>query len=348
MRLVSASLLLLLFTPFVIAKDTDAKHAKRGLDDVFSKSDKKAREKEIKKLAGDTLDTLAAEEARAYALELQRAAPKKLPKLEAVHEGALNYEYEVRTKKTRYTNFALIDLPSGVSADKPAPLVIGLHSALGTAWLELSGMRTCMRGDPDHPLRDCIIACPQALNRVGARLVARFAALPVGDGLVPADLAERDPARRDDRLLAPTVHERDAGQYLVRAPGQRGEHPEGLVARSRLAEDALAENDRGIRAEQGAARARRAGRTRLGEGEPAHVGCGELARDRRLVDVLAAVTECEAETLEYLAAAWRGRGQVQRRGAQRVRPGDRDARRAGWRPGRAARCRRRGRGRGAA
>lgn len=165
MRLLSTFLLLLLFTPFVLAKDTDAKHAKRGLDDVFSKSDEKAREKEINKLAGDTLDTLAAEEARAYALELQRAAPKKLPKLKEAHEGALNYEYEVRTKKTRYSNFALIDLPRGVSADKPSPLVIGLHSALGTAWLELSGMRTCMRGVADHPLRDCIIACPQALNR---------------------------------------------------------------------------------------------------------------------------------------------------------------------------------------
>ncbi|MBZ0137564.1 MAG: hypothetical protein K8I27_14455 [Planctomycetes bacterium] len=151
--------------PLLLAKDVDAKHARRALDDVFSKSDEKARDKEIDKLGGDTLDALAAEEVRSHALELQRAAPKKLPKLDEAHEGALNYEYEVRTKKTKYTNFALIDLPRGVSADRPMPLVIGLHSALGTAWMELAGIRTCMRSIAEHPLADCIIACPQALNR---------------------------------------------------------------------------------------------------------------------------------------------------------------------------------------
>jgi dienelactone hydrolase len=165
MRLLSACLILLILTPFAIAKDFDAKRAKRGLDDVFSKSDEKAREKEIRKLAGGTLDTSAAQDARAHALELQRAAPKKLPNLKEAHEGALNYEYEVRTKRARYSNFALLDLPRAITADTPAPLVIGLHSALGTAWLELAGMRACMRGVADHPLRDCIIACPQALNR---------------------------------------------------------------------------------------------------------------------------------------------------------------------------------------
>ena len=165
MRVLSACLLLLLIAPFVVAKDIDAKHAKRRLDDVFSKSDEKAREKQIDKLKGSTLDTQAAEEARAHALQLQRTPPKKLPKLDEAHQGALNYEYEVRTKKTKYTNFALIDVPRGISKDTPTPLVIGLHSTLGTAWLELSGMRTCMRGVSDHPLRDCIIACPQALNR---------------------------------------------------------------------------------------------------------------------------------------------------------------------------------------
>lgn len=165
MRLLSSLLILFALQPFVFAKDTDAKHAKRRLDDVFSKSEQKAREKEIKKLSGDTLDTAAAEEALAYAYKLQRESPKKLPKLKEAHEGALNYEYEVRTKRTKYSNFALLDLPRGLSKDTPAPLVIGLHSALGTAWLELSGMRTCMRGDAGHPLRNCIIACPQALNR---------------------------------------------------------------------------------------------------------------------------------------------------------------------------------------
>jgi hypothetical protein len=148
-----------------LAKDVDAKDAKRGLDAVFSKSDDKAREKELKKLEGDTLDAAAAVEARSYALQLQRAAPKSLPELDEVHEGSLNYEYEVIGKKTKYTNFALLDLPAGVSVARPSPLVIGLHSDLGTAWLELSGMRSAVRSDGDHPLRDCIIACPQALNR---------------------------------------------------------------------------------------------------------------------------------------------------------------------------------------
>ncbi|MCB9932366.1 MAG: hypothetical protein H6841_02990 [Planctomycetes bacterium] len=147
----------------VLAKDVDAKSARRGLEAVFSKSDPKLREKELKKLEGDTLDEAAAAEARAYALELQREAPKKLPKLEEAHEGALNYEYEVRTGKTTYKTFALLDLPAGLSTTKPAPLVIGLHSDLGTAWLELSALRSCSRDAPE--LRECIRACPQALNR---------------------------------------------------------------------------------------------------------------------------------------------------------------------------------------
>lgn len=148
-----------------MARDVEAKIAKRGLDAVFSKSDEKARAKEIEKLAGDTLTAAAAVEARAYALQLQRPAPKKLPELEEFNEGALNYEYEVRTKKTNYNNFALLDLPAGIAADKPVPLVIGLHSDLGTAWMELSGMRTVLRSAADHRLRECILACPQALNR---------------------------------------------------------------------------------------------------------------------------------------------------------------------------------------
>jgi poly(3-hydroxybutyrate) depolymerase len=165
MRTVVAAFLLISLYSAALAKDVDAKDAKRGLDAVFSKSDPKPRDKELKKLEGDTLSAGAAVDARAHALELQRTAPKSLPKLEEVHEGSLNFEYEVLGKKTKYTNFALVDLPAGVSAEKPSPLVIGLHSDLGTAWLELSGMRAALRSDADHPLRDCIIACPQALNR---------------------------------------------------------------------------------------------------------------------------------------------------------------------------------------
>jgi dienelactone hydrolase len=165
MRLAITCVLLLVAYSAALAKDVDIKDAERGLDAVFSKSDAKARDKELKKLEGDTLDAGTASEARSYALQLQRTAPKSLPRLDEVHEGSLNYEYEVIGKKTKYTNFALLDLPSGVSATRPSPLVIGLHSDLGTAWLELSGMRTAMRSDADHPLRDCIIACPQALNR---------------------------------------------------------------------------------------------------------------------------------------------------------------------------------------
>lgn len=147
----------------VLAKDVDAKSARRRLDAVFSKSDPKLREKELRKLEGDTLDEAAAGEARAHALTLQRRAPKKLPKLEEAHEGAFNYEYQVRAGNTTYTNFALLDLPADISVDKPAPLVVGLHSDLGTAWLELSALRASSREVPG--LRECIRACPQALNR---------------------------------------------------------------------------------------------------------------------------------------------------------------------------------------
>lgn len=147
----------------VVAKDVEAKSAKRGLDAVFSKTDPKLREKELRKLEGDTLGEAAAAEARAHALALQRKAPKKLPKLDEAHEGAFNYEYQVRAGNTTYTNFALLDLPADVSADKPAPLVIGLHSDLGTAWLELSALRASSREVAG--LRECIRACPQALNR---------------------------------------------------------------------------------------------------------------------------------------------------------------------------------------
>lgn len=146
-----------------LAKDVDAKHAKRALDNVFSKSDDKGREKELKKLEGDTLDEAAAAEARGHALELQRTPPKKLPKLEEAFEGALNYEYEIRTKKTTYKTFALLDLPASISKDTPAPLLIGLHSDLGTGWRELSALRGCTRSAPE--LSNCIIACPNALNR---------------------------------------------------------------------------------------------------------------------------------------------------------------------------------------
>ena len=100
----------------VLAKDVDAKHAMRDLDDVFSKSDTKAREKIIGKLEGDTLDLAAAEAARAHALQLQREAPRKLPKLDEAFEGALDYQYEVVTRKTTYKTFALLDLPDGLAA----------------------------------------------------------------------------------------------------------------------------------------------------------------------------------------------------------------------------------------
>jgi hypothetical protein len=83
--------------------------------------------------------------------------------LKEAHEKALDYLYEVRNKKTVYKNFALVDLPAGITKDTPVPLVIGLHSELSTAWYELRGLRTCMGGD--HPMRKCIIACPNALNR---------------------------------------------------------------------------------------------------------------------------------------------------------------------------------------
>jgi poly(3-hydroxybutyrate) depolymerase len=145
------------------AKDVDAKYAKRRLDAVFSKSDSKDRDKIIRKLDGFTLDAAGGAEARAHALQLQRATPRKLPKLEEAFQGALDYQYAVRTRKTTYKTFALLDLPRGLSKDKPAPLLIGLHSDLGTGWREMQALRTCSRFAPE--LKNCIIACPNALNR---------------------------------------------------------------------------------------------------------------------------------------------------------------------------------------
>ncbi|MCA8914753.1 MAG: hypothetical protein KDB90_05015 [Planctomycetes bacterium] len=162
-RLAVAVAALALLYSAALAKDVDVKAANRALDAVFSKSDPKARAKEIDKLEGDTLDAATAAEARNHALELQRPAPKKLPKLEEAFQGAMNYEYEVKTKKTTYKTFAMLDLPAGISASTPVPLIIGLHSDLGTAWMELSAMRSCARDAPE--LRNCLRACPQALNR---------------------------------------------------------------------------------------------------------------------------------------------------------------------------------------
>ena len=162
-RLAVAVAALALLYSFALAKDVDVKAANRALDAVFSKSDPKARQKELYKLEGDTLDAATAAEARNHALELQRPAPKKLPKLEEAFQGAMNYEYEVKTKKTTYKTFAMLDLPAGISASTPVPLIIGLHSDLGTAWMELSAMRSCARDAPE--LNSCLRACPQALNR---------------------------------------------------------------------------------------------------------------------------------------------------------------------------------------
>ena len=162
-RLCLAFAALALLYSGALAKDVDARSAKRSLDSVFGKSEGKPRDKEIAKLEGLTLDAVSATEARAHALTLQREAPKRLPKLEEAIEGALNYEYEVKTHKASYKTFALLDLPVGITPDTPVPLLIGLHSDLGSAWMELSAIRTCVRYTPE--LANCLRACPHALNR---------------------------------------------------------------------------------------------------------------------------------------------------------------------------------------
>lgn len=148
---------LLLVAHLALAQDTP----QASLDAVFAAKDDKTRDKLIAALNGREL---ADPSARDHALVLQRRAPAKLPELKEAHEGALDYNYEVRTKRTIYKNYAMLDLPKGISASKPVPLVIGLHSEKGTAWYELSGLRTCLRGGASG-LADCILACPQALNR---------------------------------------------------------------------------------------------------------------------------------------------------------------------------------------
>ncbi len=150
-------LVLLLVTRTALADDTT-----NALDAVFAAKDEKERDKLLRPLQGRALADPAA--ARKHAQDLQRRAPASLPVLKEAHEGALDYPYEVRTRKTVYKNYAMLDLPRGITRDKPVPLVIGLHSEKGTAWFELSGLRACLAsGAPD--LAACILACPQALNR---------------------------------------------------------------------------------------------------------------------------------------------------------------------------------------
>ena len=106
-----------------------------------------------------------AEALRGRATELMTAGPKKLPELETANQGASKLDYKVTHDNVIYHNYALLDLPEGIAADKPVPLCIGLHSFKGTSWYELSGLRSCIRARENHPLADAIIACPQALNR---------------------------------------------------------------------------------------------------------------------------------------------------------------------------------------
>lgn len=164
MRLMYALVLLGVLAPLAVAKDADAKDAARWVRNALETADPKVREKELAKLSGWTLTADSAREVRQTTLDWQRSAPKKLPTLEVVHEGAYGFDYEVRSRGARYDNFAMLDLPRGLAAEKPVPLVIGLHSDLGTGWMELSGLRTCLRNGAGA-LADCILACPQALNR---------------------------------------------------------------------------------------------------------------------------------------------------------------------------------------
>lgn len=133
-----------------------------ALDAVFAAKDDKERDKLLKPLQGRALADHAA--ARKHAQGLQLRPPASLPVLKEAHEGALDYPYEVRTRRTVYKNYAMLDLPRGITREKPVPLVIGLHSEKGTAWLELAGLRACLAAGASG-LAACILACPQALNR---------------------------------------------------------------------------------------------------------------------------------------------------------------------------------------
>ena len=167
LRSAAAIVLLILAVSTALAKGYGAKQAVRDLETAFKIKEARELDKLLSRIksAEDPLSVGDAQTAAARARQLQRIGPKRLPRLEEMHQGAMNFEYTVRTKKTKYKNFALLDLPRGLSAGTPVPLVIGLHSQLGTAWYELSGLRKCIRSTRDHPLRNCILACPQALNR---------------------------------------------------------------------------------------------------------------------------------------------------------------------------------------
>src|SRR5229473_7548195 len=78
-----------------------------------------------------------------------------------------------------------------------------------------------------------------ALDRVGARLVGRLAALDVGFELGPRELAETHPALAHDQLGARLELERDRGQHAVLASGEEPQHARRVAWIGGLAENLL-------------------------------------------------------------------------------------------------------------
>ncbi|MHC4839382.1 MAG: alpha/beta hydrolase family protein [Planctomycetota bacterium] len=163
--LISIPIILIATSAQTYAASISVKEAKSELAKLYKISDPGKLEKAVKKLNGKDIKPEDATALFSEALKLQATPPKKLPQLKDIHEGAREYVYEVKSKSAKHANFAMLDLPRGVSANKPAPLLIALHSTQGTAWRELRGLRTCAGHMPKRELSNCLVVAPNALNR---------------------------------------------------------------------------------------------------------------------------------------------------------------------------------------
>src|SRR5712692_7048438 len=162
-----------------------------------------------------------------------------------------------------------------------------------------------------------------ALDRVGARLVGRLAALDVGFDLGPRELAEANLALAYDELGALVEFQRDRGEHAVLASGQEAQHARRVGAVGGLAEDFLIDTDDGVGGEhrelaQLALHGPLPACVGLGPANAANVTVGGFPRPQRLVDVGAArgmlaqhqYFERNADLLQELAPARAARGEV--------------------------------------
>jgi hypothetical protein len=124
----------------------------------------------------------------------------------------------------------------------------------------------------------------EALDRIGAGLVGRLAAVPVGARFLGRDRAEAHARDRQRGLHARAEHDGDGAVDLVRAAREPREHRQRVGAVARLAEDRAVDDDVGVGAEH-RQRLRRSRGAGLGQRHRAGVVGRVLAGLRRLGDV---------------------------------------------------------------